>query len=729
MIKPDIKAGFTIDSARYSFKQMATRFDLGHGYLWLLKITSPTSAGIAVDFEKFNLPEGASLGSYRIHQTGVFTSKPKMFTKCNFEDYRFSSYADGKELYIELYEPISSVSETFDIYIERIGYFFTDGRRVAMPEAPKKKDEPLLKSGGWGFSSNAFNCSTTLPCSGTEEWRSTGKSVVYIRVRLSNFSVLPGTGFFINKSNGYSITEKPYIITAGHLFAPNNIDKRSSIAETFLYVNYEDQDCKEDFERRGVYAGGFDIVSIGSSFNVDAQSSSYVHNEDFALLKSENTVSQLAVYNVLYAGWDRSFSYNGSSGYAYIGHPMDDVKTVNTYNGNGQVNSLGDYFKIYNSTGICERGFSGSPVFWGSPGLGNVKAVGWALSTESAVACGDEKQVTRCGMFSNLFWNTDIQNSLNPDMKYSESSSQPTTEALPDHCTNCIEDGDETGVDCGGSCQPCGMADELVINDKADIFDRSGQSEINARFALSVEGGAGQLDFADNDYVLTSGETVSLKSFKVSTGATFKAQVVPSQRYEPFQGCQPACVDMPNYFTPNDDGINDYFAGLFAFVESYDIQINSNNGTLAYQDFNVPVYDNGGIILWDGDGSTNGSVYYVTLTITDCYGEETVYTQNLSCFKSAYVENSETSIKEVEVKENIMLYPNPADNVLKIYVNKSLSRESYNVSVFDINGKKIKETTMGGTQNNLDISNMHPGSYILRMSTKEKTFTKCFLKK
>lgn len=148
MIKPGIKAGFTIDSARYSFKQMATRFDLGHGYIWLLKITSPTSAGIAVYFEKFDLPEDASLGSYRIHQTGVFTSKPRMFTKSNFEDFRFRSKTDGKELYIELYEPKSNINETFDIYIERVSYYFTDGRRVAMPEAPKKKDEPLLKSGG-----------------------------------------------------------------------------------------------------------------------------------------------------------------------------------------------------------------------------------------------------------------------------------------------------------------------------------------------------------------------------------------------------------------------------------------------------------------------------------------------------------------------------------------------------------------------------------------------------
>ncbi len=139
MIKPVIKAGFAIDSARYSFKQMATRFDLGHGYLWLLKITSPTSEGIAVYFEKFDLPEGASFGSYRIKQTGAFTSEPRMYNKENFDGFRFSSFVDGKELYVELYEPKTIANNNFDINIERISYFFSDGRRIAVPEAPKKK--------------------------------------------------------------------------------------------------------------------------------------------------------------------------------------------------------------------------------------------------------------------------------------------------------------------------------------------------------------------------------------------------------------------------------------------------------------------------------------------------------------------------------------------------------------------------------------------------------------
>ena len=36
------------------------------------------------------------------------------------------------------------------------------------------------------------------------------------------------------------------------------------------------------------------------------------------------------------------------------------------------------------------------------------------------------------------------------------STSSTTTTTIPDHCTNESMDEDETGIDCGGSCLPCG---------------------------------------------------------------------------------------------------------------------------------------------------------------------------------------------------------------------------------------------------------------------------------
>lgn len=117
---------------------MATHFDVGHGDIWLFKIISPTSAGLAVNFEKFDLPEGAYISSYRIKQTGPFLDYPRTYVNANIDDSYFRYNADGKELYVELYVP-KIVDDSYDVFIESIMYYFSDERRIAMPEPPKKK--------------------------------------------------------------------------------------------------------------------------------------------------------------------------------------------------------------------------------------------------------------------------------------------------------------------------------------------------------------------------------------------------------------------------------------------------------------------------------------------------------------------------------------------------------------------------------------------------------------
>lgn len=723
MIKRGIKCGMPIDTIHYSFKKMATHFDVGHGDIWLLKVTSPTSAGLAVKFEKFILPDGALISSYRIKQTGRFLSEPKTYDKNNFNGFHYGCFADGKEIYIEYYQP-KSIVDSFDISIKCIVYDFTDGIRATMPELPKKKDEPTLKSGSWGWSTIADNCGTKIPCSGTEDWETDGKSVVFIFIRTSDNSSYYGTGFFVNKGTGYSVTSQPYIITAGYLFTnSNNQDLRNNIESENVYVNYEDQTCDDSFERRGI--GGFNIITVGDSFNQSGQSG-YIVNEDFALLQSERMVTQLAVHNVLYAGWDRSFNYEGNSGYAYIGHPNSDVKSVNTYSGYGEEDSQGRYFKIYNSTGINETGFSGSPVFCGNSAFGSVEAVGWAVQTGTgSFTCGDENQVTQCGMFSALFSNIVIQNNLNPTLKFSQPSSQPTVAALPSHCTNCVQDGDETGIDCGGSCQPCGMADDLYVTSTADIF---GKVNINARFQMSIDGDASPVEFKSQSYNLTAGESVLLKNFKVYDNSTFNVHVDNEMKYSPAQGCQPECVDMANFFTPNGDGLFDYFTAYLSYVERYSIEIKDRWNNTIFSTNNIPVFENGVTSLWDGSGAEDNEVYFVFLTVKDCYGDQTLYTQNLSCFKSVHLEPDD-DVPGIDMDDiSLLLYPNPVSGELSVSVNKDLLGGEYELEFVDLNGKSLNKCFVTGHTNTFDVTGYIPGIYIIIAKIEDKVYTKKFSK-
>ena len=164
-----IAAGFVVDSNAYDFRKVATHFDLNHGDLWLYKLTSPTAEDISVCFNNFVLPNGALISYFQLNGSSPLDNPPRSFA--NSSKIEFNGYAGcmGNELFIEYYEP-KNLSAKPNVIFKYIAYGFTNGIRVN-----KKKDEPTLKSGSWGTSS--FDCGNKLPCSGTDEWRTKGKSV------------------------------------------------------------------------------------------------------------------------------------------------------------------------------------------------------------------------------------------------------------------------------------------------------------------------------------------------------------------------------------------------------------------------------------------------------------------------------------------------------------------------------------------------------------------------
>lgn len=60
---------------------------------------------------------------------------------------------------------------------------------------------------------------------------------------------------------------------------------------------------------------------------------------------------------------------------------------------------------------------------------------------------GTEEPINISGNFTKF--------KINQDAASACSIPYPNTPPVPDHCKNFIKDGDETGIDCGGSCQPC----------------------------------------------------------------------------------------------------------------------------------------------------------------------------------------------------------------------------------------------------------------------------------
>ena len=85
-----------------------------------------------------------------------------------------------------------------------------------------------------------------------------------------------------------------------------------------------------------------------------------------------------------------------------------------------------------------------------------------------------------------------------------------------------------------------------------------------------------------------------------------------------------------------------------------------------------------------------------------------------------------TSIKNIEPNENVIIYPNPATNLLNI----TLPIESaYTFSIIDLMGKNIQSGQIGQSKNTIDIVELNTGMYYLSITDKDRTSIHKFIKK
>ncbi|MFM2224914.1 MAG: hypothetical protein RJA07_1116 [Bacteroidota bacterium] len=83
-------------------------------------------------------------------------------------------------------------------------------------------------------------------------------------------------------------------------------------------------------------------------------------------------------------------------------------------------------------------------------------------------------------------------------------------------------------------------------------------------------------------------------------------------------------------------------------------------------------------------------------------------------------------VNELNVQNNIALYPNPAHNTLQ-FINSNCDLKS--ISIYDLSGKKIISFNSNSEKQMLDISPLNPGSYLISfISTNGKISTQRFIK-
>jgi hypothetical protein len=87
---------------------------------------------------------------------------------------------------------------------------------------------------------------------------------------------------------------------------------------------------------------------------------------------------------------------------------------------------------------------------------------------------------------------------------------------------------------------------------------------------------------------------------------------------------------------------------------------------------------------------------------------------------SAQETKQQSKLQETTIIEGLNLYPNPVING-KVYITSKndLDKE---ISIFDVLGKKVLQTTISSKE--LNIANLSPGVYIIKINEAESSATR-----
>ena len=81
------------------------------------------------------------------------------------------------------------------------------------------------------------------------------------------------------------------------------------------------------------------------------------------------------------------------------------------------------------------------------------------------------------------------------------------------------------------------------------------------------------------------------------------------------------------------------------------------------------------------------------------------------------IDASTLSVDDDTLQSEILLYPNPTSNLLKIRSTTSISK----VQIYDLNGRIVKEVKSENTINEIDISQLSSGIYIVRLANQNNS--------
>ncbi|MBK8626669.1 MAG: T9SS type A sorting domain-containing protein [Saprospiraceae bacterium] len=321
-------------------------------------------------------------------------------------------------------------------------------------------------------------------------------------------------------------------------------------------------------------------------------------------------------------------------------------------------------------------------------------------------------------------------------------------------CSDGIQNGTETGIDCGGTCSPCATCSDGIQNGTETGIDCGGICPACPTCSDGIQNGTETgIDCGGSCPACPSSGTVTLSGHYFETGwdgwldggsdvSRYLGALSPEGQYSiriRDNSGEQSAMTSPIYDLSSFNTVNVQFMFKAEGMDtSEDFWIRYYNGstwtTIA--------------TFTSGTNFVNNQLYTATVTITgtlsnvsrfrfQCDASENDDNVHIDAViitastGSGMVNNSLTitTLPEIvsfneSVYDDFLIYPNPVDDILKIKSSDEIKK----VKVYDLSGQLIMSEGQG-FETQIDMSNFDSGMYLLRIETEDNIYSKRIVKK
>ena len=311
------------------------------------------------------------------------------------------------------------------------------------------------------------------------------------------------------------------------------------------------------------------------------------------------------------------------------------------------------------------------------------------------------------------------------------------TSSTPDHCNNCVLDGDETDIDCGGSCPPCQQAKRAV-----NYNYNTSSLPTTTRAMESITAGNADviIKLGQNVTFIAAGDVTLKSGFHAQPGSNFKA-LKSKTRKDVGADCGDFCMPHRNVVCLDMPPKHDNYGWDLANVTSVTITIYQEKGINLYAIYTktISVENDGYHALWDLRTGVNTNsfwtqdVFWYVATITTCKGGQERITGSMTlrnCLKSMSSDSESFDVDEPIIQDDILstdywlVFPNPNTGSFTIQTSNFDNIEQ--IQIINPLGQIIY-TEQNPKDNTITLPSGAKGTFFVRITTEAESVTKKIL--